>query len=980
MIKKSVILITLFIVFITGLFESHQLLAQKTQTPIQATIEITPLAAGTSIFLLDNGLEILLIENPALPMVGVNVIVKVGSAYETFATSGMSHMLEHLLFNGTTTREQKQLYDDVDRIGGYNNANTGEYYTNYMMVTPAGQIKKGMEIQADMLFNSILPAEKFEKEKGIVLEEIAKSLANPTEQLDRNIRSILYQGHALSLPTLGTYSTIQNMSRNEVNDFYKNNYVPNNMILSAVGNFDSAEMLEQIKEIYGKAKPGNVERQKSEEMKTGFEIPVSINKNDINVFYRFYNGEETKLQNFYQMPREFSAEFFEFLDTELKKQIDAVQAKLTAQFSDQVKSVNFNNLQSPLYKFIQVDVILNSENQIGRIQQELTKILTELNISINNEFVLSEMVKTRTEFLKNIEKPHMFGIFNAQEFAEKGIQAVLASYSGDRYLKAAKQINKFKFSNNPDYVIIQNPAVKKDEASKQQKISAKLFESVNGEADLIVVQNKANNILAVHYLIKHKAQLEAKFGKDAAKILHDCFEQRMETDENKKAGGKFGFSFTVNDNPYIPMDNIYLHNDFGYIRAEGLGDDVKDAINFLNSSMLKFMPTKEEFEKARNKFSRSVHMMGRDKAKEIFDETYKPLVYEKDKFEQTQPELTFKNLLEFTKEYFVPSNMIISVGSPESAETISGMFKNFISTTTAVSKEPVYDTGLVLPAEPVNIEKAGGGEQSYLFWGFVKNVDSEDKPALQALSLVLADRIIFDIREKQGMAYRMSAGIEMKKDKALFYINLPTRPQNVDKIIPQFPGFFNSKNIDSVTEVELEKSVNMYLGRMMFRRLSSINRGYYLGHSLYFHGDINYDTDFLEALKKVTVDDAIDNMVISDASYLCQESHTNEYFPEFSSCYLTTKFRHVKGSISEVNHIYPFEDNQYKGEIVIYIDSSVVASGVNAIIGAIAHDVAHRVGWKGAGYPLISDRKADNIVIERSLCPYLLEAKKPWRS
>ena len=102
----------------------------------------------------------------------------------------------------------------------------------------------------------------------------------------------------------------------------------------------------------------------------------------------------------------------------------------------------------------------------------------------------------------------------------------------------------------------------------------------------------------------------------------------------------------------------------------------------------------------------------------------------------------------------------------------------------------------------------------------------------------------------------------------------------------------------------------------------------------------------------------------------------SEYFPEFSPCYLTTEFRHVEGSISEVHHTYPFKDNEYKGGIAIFIDTSMKMSGINAILGAIAHDIAHRVGWKGPGYQLISDRKADNIVIERGLCPYLFEAKK----
>ncbi len=155
---------------------------------------INKLPQGVSIYRLDNGIQVLLIEKPASPMVGINTVVKVGSAYETFATSGMSHMLEHLLFNGTNSMTQKQLYDAVDKIGGYNNANTSEYYTNFMMVTPADNIEAGMKIQADMLFHSTLPKKKFKKEKKIVLEEIAKTLANPDAQVQRNVNLILFKG------------------------------------------------------------------------------------------------------------------------------------------------------------------------------------------------------------------------------------------------------------------------------------------------------------------------------------------------------------------------------------------------------------------------------------------------------------------------------------------------------------------------------------------------------------------------------------------------------------------------------------------------------------------------------------------------------------------------------------------------------------------------------------------------------------------
>jgi hypothetical protein len=101
-----------------------------------------------------------------------------------------------------------------------------------------------------------------------------------------------------------------------------------------------------------------------------------------------------------------------------------------------------------------------------------------------------------------------------------------------------------------------------------------------------------------------------------------------------------------------------------------------------------------------------------------------------------------------------------------------------------------------------------------------------------------------------------------------------------------------------------------------------------------------------------------------------------QYFPEFSSCYLTSEFRHVEGSIAEVHHTYPFKDNQYKGQILLSIDDSMRQSGLKAITGAIAHEIAHRVGWEGPGHPLISCREADQIVIDKGLCAHLIEAKK----
>ena len=815
--------------------------------------QVRPLPKGVSVYQLDNGMKVLLIENPALPMVGVNVVVKVGSAFETFSTSGMSHMLEHLLFNGTTTRSQKQLYDDVDRIGGYNNATTAEYYTNYMMVTPAENIRKGMEIQADMLFRSTLPSDKFEKEKGIVLEEISKSLADPLEQLERNTLSMLYQGHALSLPTLGTYSTIQALSRDDVNTFYKNNYVPNNMILSVIGKFRTSAMLALIKEIYGKASPGQVRRASDPEWATGFQRPQEAAPG-ITVEHRQYDGDDFVMRVFYALPSGRPQEFMQLLTYVTEKAKERLQASLKTRFHQSVKSLKITTRLSPFSDFLEATLILKTRVDEDSLLSALTSELSGLSFDLPAETVAAELTKTQTEFARNIEKPHMFGIYNADGLAKEGIEAVLSAYGRDNLTDAAKDLAGLKLGPHP-FVLVQSPAAKKDTSRMDASGSAEQFKNDASGKNLIVAQNDANRLLAIHYLVKHKAAFEFKYGKDASKILHECLNDRLKSDANQKASGRFGFSFTVNDNPFIPMDDIYLHPDFGYIRVEGLADDVPGAIAYLNIQFKDFVPTDDEFKRAVEKFKgNEAMMMGGDKSRKLFDALRDSVLYERNLYAGGPSILTYQNIIAFAKEYFTLSNMIISIVSPSAPESIDLQF-NQAGFSPVAGEPPVYTPTLLLPAKAGSIERTIGGERSYVFWGFVRTIDPNDAPVLQALSLILSERIVFDIREKQGMAYNISAGIDVIKDKALFFVSQGTRPQNVGVLMPQYPRFFQAGSLDSLKQDDLEKAVNMYLGRMMFRRLSSINQAYYLGYSAYFFNDFTYDARFLDRLRNVRLGD-----------------------------------------------------------------------------------------------------------------------------
>ena len=316
---------------------------------------------------------------------------------------------------------QKELYDSTDIIGGYNNANTSEYYTNFMMVTPAENIVDGMKLQAAMLFDSVMPEDKFEKEKGIVLEELAKSFSKASEQIDRNILSVIYEGHSLSLPTLGTYTTIENMNRDEVYNFYKNYYVPNNMIISVVGNFNTSEMLKNIKEIYGEVKPGVITYPQNVQLRSGFENFSHSNYN--KAFHRFYNGDNTQLQLFFKIDPPKNLELFELLQLVLDNKKDSIKAELNKSFSDQIEGLEFTTKQFPVINYLQTTLIVKDAENIDKIRNQLLDMLFDINFSIAKETIETESIKARTRFLQNTEKPHMFGIYNAGLFAEYGIEA-----------------------------------------------------------------------------------------------------------------------------------------------------------------------------------------------------------------------------------------------------------------------------------------------------------------------------------------------------------------------------------------------------------------------------------------------------------------------------------------------------------------------------------------------------------------------------
>lgn len=200
---------------------------------------------------LANGLEVVILNDNTNPAIASFVVVKTGLRSEDTSSSGISHLLEHLLFNGTATRTQEQIYEEADLMGAYHNAFTRDDYTCYMMLAPREHFPKMLNLQADMVFHSIIPAEKLEKERGIVLEELARDRTSPRYAAERALAGHVFTGTAYALPALGTEASIAAMSREQILRYYRSYYVPNNAVLLLVGDVDVPAAFEQVERELG---------------------------------------------------------------------------------------------------------------------------------------------------------------------------------------------------------------------------------------------------------------------------------------------------------------------------------------------------------------------------------------------------------------------------------------------------------------------------------------------------------------------------------------------------------------------------------------------------------------------------------------------------------------------------------------------------------------------------------------------------------
>lgn len=197
-----------------------------------------------------NELRIVSEHIPHFHSVAMGVFVNNGSRDELPEENGITHFIEHMLFKGTESRTAKEIAREFDRIGGDINAYTSKEYTCYYAKVLDHHAEHAVSVLADMLFNSQMDPDEFDKERQVILEEISMTEDMPDDDVHEQLWRVMYPQNSIGAPILGTAETLASFTPEKIRDYMDRHYTPANIVVSVAGNI-TPSLLEKVEALFG---------------------------------------------------------------------------------------------------------------------------------------------------------------------------------------------------------------------------------------------------------------------------------------------------------------------------------------------------------------------------------------------------------------------------------------------------------------------------------------------------------------------------------------------------------------------------------------------------------------------------------------------------------------------------------------------------------------------------------------------------------
>jgi len=794
---------------------------------------------------LDNGLRVILIPHRANPMVASAVLVGAGVVDEPAEASGASHFLEHLLFNGTTTRTQKQLYDAADRLGAYNNATTREDHTLFTLLVAKEHAEEGLAIQADMLFRSTIPEENFEKERKIVLEELARDRSDPGYEIEAAFRAHAFAGTPIARPVLGTEASLGAITRAQVIAYYKARYVASNMTLVVMGDFAPDEMLAAVKRTFGAAPSARAPKPVASAWPAPPAAAVEVAAADpepVRALAAFPFAAAAS-------PRTFAAA--EILlaaasdgdDSPLaralaRRGVTAIESGLAlarrrAPWSTVDLDAKLSGGAEPHAVLDALADAIRATRAGGDARLRLDRVLTR---AVSDTVIARDQI----HYFAMLHSDAILGSPAGMVGEEAALLASLGAADWDAAsaaLTAGLPMVRARLTGlglTPQRLAwapaAEPPAVAAGPSGPRAG-------TLPNGLRYVVAESGDSEVFAMHVAFAPRAAAEPPGRDGISDLLHRAIARATIVHGPASLDDRWarlGAHVKAFDDPSVPFDDYYTTPEFSWLRLEAPAAQWRESLSLL-AEMIRFPTlTAESLEQARRderdrvKRREASPSAAAGAALEGLLAAGHPFTRPVYGTDASLTAITLDELKAYHAAFAVGRRAIVSVVGPVGVEDVVRALEADLGALPAGDAPPAIAAAPVTSTASTT-EVALGKSQSYLAIGALWDIPAEDRPALTIAIAMLSDRLAFDLRETQGLAYSISASLRPWGGRTRFEVDMGTRKENLERARSGILDGIKAFRESSPTDPDVERIVNTARGAALMRRMTRISLAYEAG-------------------------------------------------------------------------------------------------------------------------------------------------------
>ena len=820
-------------------------------------------AADITVQKLPNGQTLVVQEVKNNPIVTIDTWIRTGSVNENDTNSGVSHFLEHLFFKGTKLHPAGEFDKILESKGAVVNAATSKDFTHYYITIPSEYFNTAMELHSDMLLNPQIPRKELEKERKVVLEEIAKDGNTPSKKVYDNLNDMMYTNHPYKRKVIGSADVISTIRREEILDYFNKFYAPSNMVTVIVGDVNAAKVSQKVQECFNQEYRKPVKKSFRHEsmltsqkrkvdytdtqsgyMMIGFR-GVDISDNEtyaLDVLAQILGGgKSSKLYRDIKEQKGLAYSISASNGSYRDDGIFYITANYTPSNTEKLEKAIFDEIA-----YIQKYGVTDEELKMAQktIEQD-TYYARESTSDISSELGYIVTLTGETDFYKNY-------VDNIKKVTYKDVQEAAKKYLGVN--KSAVSIILPK-----SMAEVKTKAEIKHQAQKISEQDGVVKYIIDNKSTLLVNSHQNNDIIAMTILAKGGEFLEKIPGEGtlAAGVMLKGT-QKYSSQELAQIMEENGIEISpVCDEDYF-MVNVQTTTAQLDLTLEILEEILNNAVF-----------DDYEIEKKRSEILNKIRQQ-RDIPMNIAMENFQTYIFENSVYshtnkilEKTLPGVTRENVVEYYNKVFDSKNIIISVNGNVDSEKLTTAFGSMFED----KKQPVFDYSkqkITKISALKNITKnINDLKTSWLFYGWQTGgvKDKKDFVTLKVINTLLgsgmSSRLYKNLREQDGLAYQLGSIYSPSILGGYFvtYIgtNLDTLNYSFDKINQEITRL----KMEFVSDSELKDAKDRLKGGFIIALETNSSKAANIGLFEAMGFGYNFLPEYIKMIDNVTASDII---------------------------------------------------------------------------------------------------------------------------